>query len=191
MKMRLKTRILKFIAGSYLTLGLFLLSPNLGAQDDSGFLVDKIIAKVDNYIVLKSELEGVYQSYLADGNPGSTQARCGLLNRLIVNKLMVAKAEIDSVVVTDDEVDQNTTRRMQMILQSSGNSPEELERAYGKTMDEIRLDLRDQIREQMLGNEMTREITDDITVTPAEVRRFFNKIPEDSLPFYSSDVEVA
>jgi peptidyl-prolyl cis-trans isomerase SurA len=163
----------------------------LKAQDDPGFLVDKIIAKVDNYIVLKSELEGTYQNYLAEGNPPSQEAKCGLLNRLIVNKLMVAKAEIDSVVVTDDQVDQNTARRMQLILQSSGNSPEELERAYGKTMDEIRLELRDQIREQMLGSEMTQLITKDISVTPSEVRRFFNKIPEDSLPFYSSDVEVA
>ena len=167
------------------------MSPNLGAQDNTGFLVDKIIAKVDNYIVLKSELEGAYQSYLADGNLASTDAKCGLLNRLIVNKLMVAKAEIDSVVVTDESVDQNTTRRMQLILQNSGNSTEELERAYGKTMDEIKLDLRDQVREQMLGNEMTNKITQDITVTPAEVRRFFNKIPSDSLPFYSSDVEIA
>ena len=163
----------------------------LKAQDDPGFLVDKIIAKVDNYIVLKSELEGTYQNYLAEGNPPSQEAKCGLLNRLIVNKSMVAKAEIDSVVVTDDQVDQNTARRMQLILQSSGNSPEELERAYGKTMDEIRLELRDQIREQMLGSEMTQLITKDISVTPSEVRRFFNKIPEDSLPFYSSDVEVA
>lgn len=172
-------------------MGLFFMSPYLGAQDNSGFVVDKIIAKIDNYIVLKSELEGTYQNYLADGNAPSSDAKCDLLNRLIINKLMVAKAEIDSVVVTDDEVDQNTTRRMQLILQNSGNSPEELERAYGKTMDEIRLDLRDQIREQLLGNEMTHTITKDISVTPAEVRRFYNKIPEDSLPFYSSDVEIA
>ncbi|HCM74754.1 MAG TPA: peptidylprolyl isomerase [Cytophagales bacterium] len=182
---------MKYTVSKGLFVALILVSPILGAQDDPGFLVDKIIAKVDNYIVLKSELEGTYQNYLAEGNPSSTNAKCGLLNRLIVNKLMVAKAEIDSVIVTDNDVDQNTTRRMQMILQSSGNSPEELERAYGKTMDEIRLDLRDQIREQMLGNEMTQRITKDISVTPAEVRRFFHKIPEDSLPFYSSDVEVA
>ncbi|MBZ0244541.1 MAG: peptidylprolyl isomerase [Cyclobacteriaceae bacterium] len=182
---------MKYSLSRCLFAGLILLSPMLKAQDDPGFLVDKIIAKVDNYIVLKSELEGTYQNYLAEGNPPSQEAKCGLLNRLIVNKLMVAKAEIDSVVVTDDQVDQNTARRMQLILQSSGNSPEELERAYGKTMDEIRLELRDQIREQMLGSEMTQLITKDISVTPSEVRRFFNKIPEDSLPFYSSDVEVA
>jgi len=191
MKMRLKVKVLRYFISSALFCAVLLTSPNLGAQDSQGYLVDKIIGRVDNYIILKSELEVAYQSYLADGNPQSNDAKCGLLNRLVINKLMVAKAEIDSVVVTDDEVDQNTTRRMQMILQNSGNSPEELERAYGKTMDEIRLDLRDQIREQLLGNEMTQQITKDITVTPAEVRRFFNKIPTDSLPYYSSDVEVA
>ncbi|HRW98773.1 MAG TPA: peptidylprolyl isomerase, partial [Cyclobacteriaceae bacterium] len=190
MKTQRKVRISRFLT-SLIILIAVVLSPKLGAQDNPGFVVDKIIAKVDNYIVLKSDLEVAYQNYLADGNPQSREAKCELLNRIIINKLMVAKAEIDSVVVTDDEVDQNTTRRMQLILQNSGNSPEELERAYGKTMDEIRLDLRDQIREQLLGNEMTQQITKDISVTPAEVRRFFNKIPQDSLPYYSSDVEVA
>ncbi|MFN8690691.1 MAG: peptidylprolyl isomerase, partial [Cyclobacteriaceae bacterium] len=81
----------------------------------SGFVIDKIIAKVDNYIVLKSELEGAYQNYLAEGNPASGNARCGMLNRLIVNKLLVAKAEIDSVTVSDEEVDMETDQRMQMI----------------------------------------------------------------------------
>ncbi len=157
----------------------------------SGFVIDKIIAKVDNYIVLKSELEGAYQNYLAEGNPASGNARCGMLNRLIVNKLLVAKAEIDSVTVSDEEVDMETDQRMQMILQNSGTSPEQLEQAYGKTLAEIKIELRDQIREQKLAREMTSKITKDLTITPAEVKRFFNKIPTDSLPFYSSDVEVA
>lgn len=156
----------------------------------SGFVIDKIIAKVDNYIVLKSELEGAYQNYLAEGNPASSNARCGMLNRLIVNKLLVAKAEIDSVTVSDEEVDMETDQRMQMILQNSGTSPEQLEQAYGKTLAEIKIELRDQIREQKLAREMTSKITKDLTITPAEVKRFFNKIPTDSLPFYSSDVEV-
>ncbi|MFM8913555.1 MAG: peptidylprolyl isomerase, partial [Flammeovirgaceae bacterium] len=111
-------------------------------------------------------------------------------NRLIMNKLMVAKAEIDSVTVTDLEVDQNTTQRMGMIMQSSGNSPEELERRYGKSLDQIKLELRDQIREQLLSREMTQKITKDMKITPAEVKRFFNKIPTDSLPYYSSDVQI-
>lgn len=190
MKTLFREKILRFSTNSILGLILLVSGPVL-AQDAGGFVVDKIIAKVDNYIVLKSELETAYQSYLTDGNAPSNEAKCGLLNRLIINKLLVAKAEIDSVVVTDLEVDQNTTQRMQMILQNTGNSPEELERAYGKPMAEIKLELRDQIREQMLGNEMTNKITKELAVTPAEVRRFFNKMPKDSLPYFSSDVEVA
>lgn len=186
MKMQLTGMISRFLIASALTLAW----GNALAQDN-GFVVDKIIAKVDNYIVLKSELETAYQAYLSEGNPNSQEAKCELFNRLIINKLMVAKAEIDSVVVSDAEVDGNTEQRMGMILQNSGNSPEQLERAYGKTLEQIKVELRDQIREQLVAREMTNVITKDITVTPAEIKRFFNKIPTDSLPFYSSDVEVA
>jgi peptidyl-prolyl cis-trans isomerase SurA len=161
------------------------------SQENPGIVVDKIIVKVDNYIVLKSDLEGAYQNYVTSGNPASEEARCGILNNLVVTKLMVAKAEIDSVIVTDLEVDNNTDQRMSVILQNSGNSPEQLEKIYGKTLEEIKLELRDQIREQLLGREMQGKITKDISITPAEVKRFYNKVPKDSLPFYSSDVEVA
>jgi peptidyl-prolyl cis-trans isomerase SurA len=191
MKMRPNERILKYTAISFLAMVLLAGTGQALAQDKGGFVVDKIIAKVDNYIVLKSELEMAYQNYLSEGNPPSQEARCEILNRLILNKLMVAKAEIDSVVVTDVEVDANTDQRMQMILQSSGNSPEQLERIYGKTLEQIKVELREQIREQLLAREMTNRITKGINVTPAEIRRFFNKIPPDSLPFYSSDVQVA
>lgn len=176
----------------YITISALVLAVcSTALAQDNGFVVDKIIAKVDNYIVLKSELETAYQAYLAEGNSQSQEARCELFNRLIINKLMVAKAEIDSVIVTDIEVDGNTEQRMAMILQNSGNSPEQLERTYGKTLEQIKLELREQIREQLIAREMTSRITKDITVTPAEIKRFFNKIPADSLPFYSSDVEVA
>lgn len=187
MKMPLNKTISKYI----ITSALVLAGWGTTLAQDTGFVVDKIIAKVDNYIVLKSELETAYQAFLAEGNPQSQEAKCELFNRLIINKLMVAKAEIDSVLVTDIEVDGNTEQRMAMILQNSGNSPEQLERAYGKTLEQIKLELREQIREQLIAREMTSRITKDITVTPAEIKRFFNKIPSDSLPFYSSDVEVA
>lgn len=167
------------------------IKPEEAIKEKTGFEVDRIIAKVDNYIVLRSELEGAYQNYLADGNPPSEEAKCNLLGRLVINKLMVAKAEIDSVVVSDDEVDQNTAQRFDYILQSSGSSPDQLEKSYGKSLDEIRLDLRDQIREQLLGNEMQKKITEDITVTPNEVKRFYARFPSDSLPYFDSDVEIA
>ena len=76
--------------------------------EDNGFVVDKIIAKVDNYIVIKSELERAYQDYLTNGGSHSQEAKCQYLAMLVRNKLMLAKAEIDSVVVLDGEVDLNT-----------------------------------------------------------------------------------
>ena len=139
MKMRLQERISKFIAISSVALSLILSLMSAQAQQTegtgitgAGFVVDKIVAKVDNYIVLKSDLEGAYQNYLTSGNPSSEEAKCNILNSLVINKLMVAKADIDSVLVTDVEVDANTQQRMAVILQNSGNSPEQLEKIYGK-----------------------------------------------------------
>jgi peptidyl-prolyl cis-trans isomerase SurA len=95
------------------------------------------------------------------------------------------------VVVLDEEVDLNTQNRIAMILSQSGNSAEQLEAIYGKSMDQIRLELRDQIKEQMVVREMESTISADLAVTPSEVKRFFSKIPADSLPYFSAEVEVA
>lgn len=160
------------------------------AQDAGGFVVDEIIAKIDNYIVLKSELDRAYQDYLVNGGTQSQETRCQFLALLIRNKLMMAKAEIDSVVVLDAEVDANTQNRIDMILSQSGNSPEQMEAIYGKSMEQIKAELRDQVREQMLIREMEMKISSDLTVTPAEVKRFFQQF-RDSLPFFSAEVEVA
>src|SRR5688572_20551035 len=164
---------------------------NVRAQETEGFVVDKIIAKVDNYILIKSELERAYQDYLTNGGSPSEQAKCQYLAMLVRNKLMLAKAEIDSVVVLDAEVDLNTQNRMDMILSQSGKTPDELETLYGKTLEQVRLELREQIREQMIVSKMEDEMTKGIAVTPSEVKRFFNKIPKDSLPYFSASVEVA
>ncbi|WP_079687408.1 peptidylprolyl isomerase [Ohtaekwangia koreensis] len=179
-----------------LVLALGIIIPSAWAQEtaepeNKGFVVDKIISKVDNYIVLKSDLERAYQDYLTNGGSASPQVRCQYLALLIRNKLMMAKAEIDSVVVADADVDQYTQRKMDMIIAQAGVSPDELEERYGKTLEQIRLEIRDQEREQLVVRKMQEEITKGIGVTPAEVKRFYSKIPKDSLPYFSASVEVA
>lgn len=194
--MRLNTKILKlsnkpglFTVAFALVFGVT--SQLVFAQEETGFVVDEIVAKVDNHIILKSEIDRMYQDYLTNGNAPSQQARCEILALITRNKLMLAKAEIDSVVVLDAEVDANTQRRMDIILAQSGRTPDELETIYGKPLEQIRAELRDQVREQMIVQKMEEEITADIAVTPAEVKRFFNRIPKDSLPYFSASVEVA
>lgn len=177
-------------------MGLFLLlSGAAWAQEEgegSGFVIDKIVAKVDNYVVLKSEVDKAYLDYVTNqGGRGGDEIKCQFLAILIRNKLMLAKAEIDSVVVSDEEVDANTSRRIGIITSQYGGSIEELEKAFGKTMDQIKLEVRDMVREQMVVSEMERTITKDLSVTPAEIKRFYNKIPKDSLPYLDAEAEVA
>lgn len=195
MKMHWKVRISKLSPNRHRSIVALVMAAVLSSFQpvlaQEGFVVDEIVAKVDNYIVLKSEVDRMYQDYLTNGNPPSQQARCEILSLITRNKLMLAKAEIDSVVVLDAEVDANTQRRMDIILAQSGRTPDELEEIYGKPLEQIRAELRDQIREQMIVQKMEDEITADIAVTPAEVKRFFNRIPKDSLPYFSASVEVA
>jgi len=159
-------------------------------QTSNGIVIDKIIAKVDDYIVLQSELEGAYQELLSRGSFESQDGKCKLLENLIVNKLMVAKAEIDSVLVLEAEVNIELDRRMAYFVSQVG-SEEKLEEFYGKTLEQFRAELFDQIKEQLVVQKMQGEITSDIKVTPSEVKEFYKDIPRDSLPYFSTEVTVA
>ena len=159
------------------------------AQEKKGVLVDEIIAKVDNFIILKSDLEGAYQQALASGQYAANM-KCEILAQLITQKLMVAHAEIDSVEVSDVEVERNLDSRIRMIVQQTGGSEERLEEYYGKSMNDIRAEVREQVKEQLIIQSMQAFITEDIEVTPAEIKRFYNNIPKDSIPFFSTEVQV-
>ena len=164
---------------------------NVQAQDagDKGVVIDRIIAKVDDYIVLKSELDRAYLEFLSRGELSQGNAKCQILESLVINKMMVAKAEIDSVYVLDVEVESNLDRRMAYVIQQIG-SEERLEEIYNKTIEEFKADLFDQIKEQMIVQKMQGTIGEDVKVTPAEVKKFFNQIPADSLPYFSTEVTI-
>lgn len=160
------------------------------AQTPQKAVVDKIVAKVDDYIVLKSELERSYLDVLSRGERAGADTKCQILEGLVLNKLMAAKAEIDSIVVTDERVELDLDMRMQQILSQVGGDEQELEKYYGKTMEEFKDELRDQVREQLVVQEVQSTIIQDITITPDEVKRFFKNIPRDSLPYFSTEVIV-
>jgi peptidyl-prolyl cis-trans isomerase SurA len=151
--------------------------------------IDKIIAKVDDFIILKSDLEKAYLDFLSRGEFGGSNIKCQILESLVINKMLVAKAEIDSVIVSELEVTSSLQNRMNYMISQIG-SEEELEKFYGKSMEQIEEELRDDMREQMTIQRMQSEITSNIKVTPSEVKRFFGAIPKDSLPYFSTEVSV-
>lgn len=158
-----------------------------------GQMVDKIVAKVDNYIVLKSELEVAYFQYMqseeAKFSQDKSKIRCTILESLVINKLLLAKAEIDSVVIDKETVESQLDRRMQYFATQFG-SEKKLEEYYKKSIEELKTDMRKQVREQLITERMQSQITSKISVTPGQVEKFYKTIPRDSLPFFSTEVEV-
>jgi len=176
---------LRFITTS----ALILLALFSRAQDNE-VVIDKIVAKVDNYIILKSELERSYLDFLSRGELRGSNAKCQILQQLVVNKMLVAQSEIDSIYVEDAEVNANLDRRMTIMSQQFGGE-DAIEKAYGKSLDQIRADIFESIKEQLTIQRMQSELTASMKVTPAEVKKFFKSIPSDSLPYFSTEVSIA
>lgn len=174
------TFILIFLLGSYTF---------TTAQITESVVIDKILAKVDDQIILKSEMEIAYLQYLSTGQPLQGDAKCRVLESLVINKLLLAKAEIDSVTVSEEMVESNLNQRMQVFVSQFG-SEEKLEEFYDKTIDEFKDEFRDQVKEQLLIEKMDAQIASNLEASPKEVRKFFNNIPKDSLPFFSTEVEI-
>ena len=158
------------------------------------FVADKIVAKVDDYIVLQSDVETSYLDLLVSGQLegiSESTAKCKVLENLIIEKMMLAKAEIDSIIVEDRQVESQLDRRMQVFVSQFG-SAEKIEQQYGKTIDDLKSELRQRIRDQLTVQRMQQEITSNVpNPTPKEVKKFFNSIPKDSIPYFSAEVEVS
>ncbi|MEB2784582.1 peptidylprolyl isomerase [Algoriphagus persicinus] len=157
----------------------------------TGQVLDKIVAKVDNYILLESDVQKAYMEAISQIQQGQVApTRCQVFESLMINKLMVAKAEVDSVMVTDAEVMLQTEQRFNMVMQQFGGDENTLVQAYGKTSDQLKSEIEDVIREQLIVQRMRNRITEGLTVSPNDVRLFFNSIPTDSLPLFTSEATV-
>lgn len=175
------------LAAAGLSLSL-LAAPAARAQRASPVL-DGIIVKVDNRIVLKSDLDGLLAQAVANGQPAGEKLQCRLLQNIVVQKLLLARADADSVVVDEKQVQGELDRRMAYFAGQIG-SEQKLEEYYNKTIKQLKDELRGQVRDQLVAQKMQDQITGKVEVTPRDVRKYFNKIPTDSLPYYSTEVEV-
>jgi peptidyl-prolyl cis-trans isomerase SurA len=182
----MKIRISSFFKSLLLLCVLGALAQRAEAQQAT--LVDNIVAKVGGHIILRSELEFQHANAVAQGYK-TPDLKCQILQSLVQNKLLLARAEVDSVIVEDSRITGELDGRLKTMISQIGGA-EKLEGYFNKSMSEIRSDLRRSIKEQLTVQQMEREISGKIKVTPKEVQQYFNRIPKDSLPYFSTEVEV-
>lgn len=165
---------------------LLALSPMLGFAQTN--IVDEIIWVVGNEPILLSDVEETRISSEAYGQPVDNPY-CTIPEQIAVNKLFVHQAELDSVTVSESDVIRAVDNRINESIQAFG-SREALEQMYGRSVSQMRENLKKQYREQMMADEVRQKLTTDVKATPAEVREYFKNMPNDSLPFIPTQVEV-
>lgn len=172
----------------YISLFLFLMIAFANQQAKSQE-IDKVVAVVGESIILKSEVENQYAQYLAQGNSADNSIKCYFLQQLLTQKLLSQQAVIDSIEVTEDEIEDNINNRLRYMSNRAGGQ-EQLEQFLNRSLLQYKEEMRPDIREQLIANKMQGKITSKVDVTPFEVKRFFNSIPVDSLPNFNTEVEV-
>lgn len=160
------------------------------AQTDSlGTVVDEVIWVVGDEAILKSDVEALRIQGQQEGMRWYGDPDCSIPEQIAVQKLYLNQAIIDSVEVTESEISQGVEQYIDNMVSVIG-SREKLEEYQKKSISQIRSDLRESYRERQLVQGMQQKLVKDITVTPADVRRYFKDISPDSIPFVPTEVEV-
>lgn len=153
-------------------------------------IIDKVISHVGGEIVLLSEVEEQYAYIKTQKGVLPEGARCQVLDQILSQKLLVNQAKLDSVEVSDIEVEAQMDARIEQILAYMNGDVTQFEEYYGQPISEVKEAFREDLKSQLLAERMQGHIISDISVTPSEVKDFFNRIPKDSLPYFDSEVEV-
>ena len=160
----------------------FILNSCILLSQETGNVVDKIVAQIGNQIILMSDVESQKQQVIQSGLDPLNINTCEILEQLMANELLLDQALLDSISVSDEQVDAEMENRLRLLEEKFG-SREKLETFYGETTSKIKDKFRIQIRNKILTQEMERKLVQGISVTPKDASTFFKSIPKDSIPF--------
>jgi len=165
---------------------------NTFSQENDEFVIDQVVAIVGKSIILESDVQNQYLSYRMQGGiaGSASEIKCKILEDILFQKLMVTQAEVDSIEISEVQVEADLDRRLAGFIQQFG-SQEKMEDYYGKTIIEIKKELHDIVYEQMLAQQVQSGIVADVDVTPSEIRTFFKTIPKDSIPQINTEYVIA
>ena len=175
-------------------IGLFILSGftvlfNYSYGQDK--VVDQIIAVVGKNVILKSDIENMFQQQQAQGITTEGDMKCEILENLLVEKLLLAEAELDTtIIVTDSQINQSLEQRIQYFISHLGTE-KDVEAYFKKSIIELKADMQEVIKNQLMTQQMQGKILDQVTISPAEVRLHYKNLPEDKIPEIDAQVEYA
>lgn len=164
---------------------LLLLSVNAFANR----IIDEVAWVVGDEPILKSDIETELMRLKYNRQPIDGEPYCVIPEQLAVQKLFIAQAKLDSITVSQSSVDLQVDGRIKYIISQIG-SEEKVEEYFNKPMRRIKEEMRRTVEDQMLVQEMQRTIVSSVAITPADVRRFYNELPKDSIPVIPEQVEV-
>ncbi len=153
-------------------------------------VIDEVIWVVGDEAVLKSDVEALRMQAAMEGVKWSGDPDCTIPEQIAVNKLFLHQADIDSIEVTEADVAQEVEQQISYWLEMVDGSRERLEEYKHQSISQMRQELRQELRDRQKIQKMKRKLVEDISVTPADVRRYFNSLPADSLPYVPTEVEV-
>ncbi|MDZ7876898.1 MAG: peptidylprolyl isomerase [Saprospiraceae bacterium] len=180
----MKKRIL-FVALSLLSLASFSL------QAQTRELMDKVVARVGDEYVLLSEVEEQFASAKEQRQNLPNNYKCMVVDQILVNKLLVNQAKIDSLYPKEEEIETQLNSRFERILEYMNGNVDQFVAYYGQSPEVMKETMRDDMKDQIMSEKMRTKILSDVTVTPSEVRSFFKAIPKDSLPYFNQEVEIS
>lgn len=151
-------------------------------------VLDRVVAVVGDKIVLESDIEKQVIQYRQQGYFG-TNIKCEVIEDQLYQKLLLNQAELDSVEVGQGEVESELERRIQYFINQLG-SEEKLEEFYGKSIIEIKQEFEPLITDQIKSQRMQSILTEDVDITPTDVRKFYESIPKDSLPLINAKLQL-
>ncbi len=154
-------------------------------------LIDKVVAVVGEHAILMSEIEAQKLQAYQQGEEVSDDLGCTMLEDLMLEKLLLHQAELDSIEIGEAQVNAELDQRIQYFASQMPNGVADLEKFYEKSIQEIKDEFYVQIENRMKVQQMQQSITSGVTVSPKEVKAFFESFPIDSIPLVGSQIQLA
>jgi peptidyl-prolyl cis-trans isomerase SurA len=152
-----------------------------------GTTIDKVVAQVGDNVILLSEIQAQKLQAIQAGMEITPEIDCQILEEIMFQYLLLNQAKLDSIEVSDAQVDAEMENRLRVIENQIGGR-QQMEEFYGKSATQIKKEFRPIIKDQLLAQEMERQIASEVTVTPREVDKFYKSIPLDSIPLINAQL---